>query len=463
MTKLYLTMPQPGETITEGTIVSWTIKEGDDIKEGQVVAELETEKAVFEHESPFEGKLLKILYPEQSRVEVSKPIALMEVPQEKADHYMMLGIASEAEAVDEKIDVDLPKDVGAHGVRPQDGRIPYAPTPAIRSTGHAITQEELKNLNGVKMSPYVRRVALEAGVAKEDLIQLSQGHPEARVTKEAILGLVGNDNISTRPQTIQERRQGESGESIVTNIGAAGPEGMANQEYTVQPYSPIRLRIAQNMTLSKQKIPHAHTGLSIDLTNLVEFREKHKKAFKQKHGMNLNYLTLMQQAFVTAIKKFPSVNSSFVDGEKPEIRMFNHINLGVAVGSEHGLVIPVIKETEKKSFLEFNASLNDKTSRAQNKKLMPEDYQGATLIFNNFGYFGITMGVQIIQYPLCATLGMGAIEDRVVPHLGGIAVRKMADLFIAFDHRILDGREAGLFLSEIKKQIETSEFSESIF
>jgi pyruvate/2-oxoglutarate dehydrogenase complex dihydrolipoamide acyltransferase (E2) component len=158
---------------------------------------------------------------------------------------------------------------------------------------------------------------------------------------------------------------------------------------------------------------------------------------------------------VKAVKKYPSVNASFVEnGDKPEIHIFNRINLGVAVGSDYGLIIPVLKGIEDYGFQDFNADLNGKIERGMKKKLKPEDYQGPTLIFNNFGFFGTTIGVQIIQYPLAATLGMGVIEKRVVPHHDGIAVRDVADFFLAFDHRILDGREAGLFLSELKHAIE---------
>lgn len=448
MTKLYLTMPQPGETITEGMIVAWIAKAGDELTEGKPIAELETEKAVFEYESPFEGKLLKLLYPAESRVKVSEPIAIMEVAPAKAEHYLMLGIGR---AVEDDVVIS---NVDDNAVSKSEATA--ASTPVLQ-THRPVSAADLADLNDVKMSPYVRRVALEAGIGKEVLLNLANAHPEARITKEAILGHTGTSNTSlTRPTTIRERRHGDAIKPIV----APDP----SIEYSILPFSPVRMRIAENMALSKQKIPHAHTGLTVDVTRAVEFRNANKDSFKKRYGTNLNYLSLFYSAIAKAVKKFPSVNASFVEnGDKPEIRIFNRVNLGIAVGSDYGLIIPVMKGIENMGFTQFNSELNDKIDRGMKKKLKPDDYMGPTLIFNNFGFFGTTIGVQIIQYPLAATLGMGVIEKRVIPHQGGIAVRDVADFFIAFDHRILDGREAGLFLSELKKEIESLPLTPALF
>lgn len=461
MTKLYLTMPQPGETITEGMIVKWITKVGDDLKEGSPIAELETEKAVFEYESPFEGKVLKILYPAETRVKVSEPIAIVEVPGDKANHYMMLGIASVAEEDSHGApSVTSAKSKGATRVQPSEKH------GVANSASPVVTMADLKSLGEIKMSPYVRRVATEAAVARDELVRLAEDHPEARVTKEAILQLVDPSRVSQDPSVSpQERRSGEDRRGVGRKASTRPIVPHDPQtEYKVLPFSPVRMRIAENMVLSKQKIPHAHTGLTVDVTRVVNFRNEHKEAFKKRFGVNLNYLSLFYPAIAKAVKKYPSVNASFVEnGDKPEIRVFNKVNLGVAVGSDYGLIIPVMKGIENYSFQKFNADLNDKIVRGMKKKLMPADYMGPTIIFNNFGFFGTTIGVQIIQYPLAATLGMGVIEKRVIPHHDGIAVRDVADFFLAFDHRILDGREAGLFLSELKKEIENLPLEAALF
>ena len=193
------------------------------------------------------------------------------------------------------------------------------------------------------------------------------------------------------------------------------------------------------------------------MTNIVEFREQNKAAYKSKNGVNLNFLSLVYKALVTAIQKYPVINASYVDTKEPhEIRLFKSINLGIACGTEHGLMIPVVHGIESLNFADFNSQVNDKVSKAQNKKLMPDDMAGATIIFNNYGFFGTNLGVQVIQYPMACTLGMSTIEKRVVPLAdGGIDVRTMCDFVLSFDHRVMDGRETGLFLGELKKQIET--------
>lgn len=421
MTQLYLTMPQPGETITEGTIVEWRIREGDTVRVGDVLAQIETEKALFDHESPFEGKITKIIFPDQSRVPVGKDIAVIEVAKEKADHYLMLGLAH---VVDEMTSA------------------------AGQQAGTAQTAHTKSPTSTTKMAPYVRHLALEAGLDMEVLQKLAAANPEGRVTRETIENYLCDKKIPAGVASDVSR----SAEKISAGAGSSG-------DYTVQSYSPIRLRIAENMALSKTKIPHAHTGLSVDVTGVVEFREKNKDAFAKKHGVNLNFLSLIFPALMAAIKKYPVVNASFVDkGTQSEVRLFNHVNLGIAVGSDAGLVIPVVKNAGAMDFQEFNAALNDKMTRSKSNKLKPDDFTGTTVIFNNFGFYGLNMGVQIIQYPLSATIGMGAIERKVVPVGDKIGIRHIANFFLAFDHRIIDGLEAGSFLTEIKKQIEDTTF-----
>lgn len=435
MTQLHLTMPQPGETITEGTIVEWRVKEGAILKEGDVLAQLETEKALFDHESPFEGKLLKIFYPDQSRVAVSTPIALMEVAPDKAARYIMLGLASE---VSGNVDA-APVASKPAAASKTDTASPVAFEPA--------THEQMAEVTHVKMAPYVRRLAFDAGLSLDVLQKLAAGHEEGRVTKDAIEDYLKTKNIPLAPQSGSALRP--------VNTGSQETDA-----YKVQPYSPIRLRIAENMALSKSKIPHAHTGLTIDVTAVVEFREKNKEAFAKKQGVGLNFLSLIFPALQSAIKKFPVVNASFVDkGAQSEIRLFKQINLGVAVGSDTGLIIPVVKGVESMGFEQFNAALNDKITRSKQQKLKPDDFTGTTVIFNNFGFYGLNMGVQIIQYPLSATIGMGAIERKVVPVGESIGIRHMANFFLAFDHRIIDGLEAGSFLTELKKGIEGIDFN----
>ena len=439
MIKLNLAMPQPGETITEGMIIKWLAKEGDAMTEGTPIAELETEKAVFEYESPFVGKLVKILYPAETRVNVGKPIAIIEVDAKKAEHYLMLGIATVA-------DGGAPVPVGANNDSPQN----QAPIVQGESL-FAPTNQNAIDITNIKMSPYVRHVACENDVSANDLAMLASADPEKRVTKEAILAFLNRGSAPCIVPQSPSVRQSASTSAAAPLTGGDG--------YRTLPFSPIRLRIAENMALSKKYIPHAHTGLTVDMTNVLKFREANKDAFKQKHGVGLSLLTLMMPALVKAVQVCPGVNASFVgEGDKAEIRLFNAIHLGVAVGTDNGLMTPSIKNVQALAPADFAKKMLDVIDRASRKKLMPADFAGTTFLFNNFGYFGLNSGVQVIQYPLSATLGMGCLEKKVVPYGEGIAVRDTANFFLAFDHRVIDGLEAGNFLTSLKNSLENFTF-----
>jgi 2-oxoisovalerate dehydrogenase E2 component (dihydrolipoyl transacylase) len=434
MTKLYITMPQPGETITEGTLVSWLVKVGDTVEEGTPLAELETEKAIFDYESPFQGVMTQILKEGGSRVKVASPLAVIDVDADKAKTYIMMGIAKEVDgAVLAWVDTGVDPYVNDK-IKPQQKPISQPLSNPSFPSSHFSGE--------IKMSPHVRKLATENRVPLADLKTLAAQNAEGRVTIGAIENFV-TGRVGADP------RVGPKAPSV-QSIPLQG-------DFTAIACSAIRLRIAENMVLSKSKIPHAHNGIAVDVTNVEAYRQKTKDEYKTQNGTNLNFLTLIQPALVAAMKKYPLINSSYHDAnpERPEIHVFNKINLGVAVGTEYGLVIPVIPDVAALDTKKFNAVLNDKIARAQSKKLKPDDLMGATLIFNNFGFFGTQMGVQVIQYPLAATLGMSVIEKRVVPIDDKVSIRTCCDFVLAFDHRVMDGRETGLFLSELKKQIES--------
>ena len=383
-TLLKVTMPQPGETITHGTLLRWLISVGSQVKEKQPIAELETEKAVFEYESPFEGKLIELLVKAPATVPVGSPIAVVEVSDEKAKLYELLGlgggeIVTPAEAGDQKKDEKT-----------------WIPASAGMTT----------NRESANLSPLVRKLIRENNLSSVDLesIQTSDG----RITKEDILGYLKDQII---------------------------------------PCSPVRLRIAENMMLSKKTIPHAHTGLSVDLTNLLKYRQKKKASL----------VSLLFPSLIRAIKKFPIVNAAYLEEQKA-IRMHQHIHMGVAVDSGKGLYIPVIHNADAKNFQDFEKEILSKVKRAKENKLKVEDLTGMTFTFNNFGYYGTSFGVQIILPPQTTTLGMGKIEKKPWVVKNKVVIRDIAEFVLAFDHRVMDGRDAGQFLQALKESIEN--FSE---
>ena len=383
-TKILLTMPQPGETITQGTVVSWLVPEGATVSEGDRIVELETEKAVFEYESPYEGKLIEILARNGSVVPVGNPIAVFEVPDEKASLYFMLGIGKKVE---------------------------------VRSQESEVRSHEDTVLPG-KLSPLIRNLMREYGIDFSELGQVHGTGPGGRITKENIL-------------TYLAAKKGEA---------EAAPA-----DVDLIPLSPLRMRIAENMTRSHQTVPQAHTGLSIDLTRILERRGE------------ASILSLIFPSLKEAILKVPVVNASFRDlkGIK-SIALHKKIHLGVAIDVGKGLYLVVVRNTDEKSAKTFERELKALVERAKEDKLAPADLTGMTFTFNNYGYYGSTMAVQIILPPQSTTLGMGKIEARPWVVDGKIEIRQVADFTLAFDHRVLDGREAGQFLATLKRLLEGS-------
>lgn len=417
-------MPQPGETITEGTIVNWLVSAGESIQEGQYIVELETEKALFEYESPFTGTLIEITENNGATVPIGNPIAVFEVEDSRAAQYFMLGLGKEAQ---KKIAPSLPA--------PQKKSSSAETKVQIESNSKPTSK---KSSTPLKLSPFVRRLIKEHGIDLDELNQLQGTGPKQRITKEDILR-----HLETRTRT----------DSL-----SVESHHKSEKDFDIIPCSPVRSRIADNMLVAKQTIPHAHTNVSVDMTRLVDYRKQMKEEFQQKHGIPLSITTLIFPTLQKAVANNPLVNSSFKEeGDRKFILQYKKLNLAMAAGTDKGLFLPVIHRVENDSMIEFAHKLEGVLDRAQNQKLTVEDLTGMTFTFNNFGYFGTQIGVQIILPPQAATLGMGKIEPRPWVVGEAIKIRQIADFTLTFDHRVMDGREAGLFLQAIKKGLE--EFS----
>lgn len=405
--KIYLTMPQAGETITVGHIIQWQVSEGDSVKEGDVIVELETEKAVFEFESPYEGKIIKLIYPNDSDVPVGEAIAVYEVSEEKARTYSMFSVSVNSK---ESQSIQTQKNI----------------------SNSSTTDKPSSKIKKRPYSPFIRRLAREHSLSEEDLHLIRPD--QSRLKKEDLLDYLN-----------QEKRESVS-------------KSDSNTKENLQKCSPIRLRIAENMRFAKEEIPHAHTTIQVDLTEIVQFREKNKKKFKEKYELDLSYMALVFPALKSAIIKHPIINSSFKKEEKA-ILFHSHLHLGLAVDSPKGLTVPVIHSSDQMSFLDFNHKVNELVTLARGNKLKPDQMTGLTLTLNNYGSFGTVQGVQIIVPPQAATLGLGAIQKKAWVVDDEIKIRSIMDCTLAFDHRVMDGREAGLFLKELKSNLENfSEF-----
>jgi len=431
MTQIYLTMPQPGETITEGSVVTWMLPVGSQVAEGQAVVELETEKALFEYESPYEGTIVEILANPNSKVPVGAPIAILEVSEAKAKSYSSMGLA-------QKVDAQL-------SVMSASNKEAMMPKSEVEDkTKNTIAE------TGFLVSPYIRHLLHEQGMTVQDLVGLKGSGPQGRLTKEDVEGY-----ISGLPKVM-------AGSSDFTLEGKRDDLILDDKEkentlFIDQPISPIRARIAQHLQHSKQTIPHAHTGLEVNLSHILNLRENLKEDFSQKKGFPLRLMPLLFMAIKKSCQSVPLVNSIILEKEG-QIRTHKQLNLGMAMGTKNGLLTPVIKHCETSSFIDFAIKYEDLLLKSAQNKLRPTDFEGATFTFNNFGAFGLDFGVQIIPPGQSCVLGMGAIHQKPWVENNEMVIRHIAQFFLAFDHRIMDGREAGEFLSMLKKELETFSF-----
>lgn len=393
-------MPQMGESVAEGTITRWLVHEGDKIEKEQSIVEISTDKIDTEVPSPVKGVMKKILYPEGKTIPVQTVIAQIETAEVKE------GVS----------------------VSPEKPEVP------IKAEKIEVLKEIEKIEEAEKRySPLVRRLAKEHGVNLEGVKGTGEG---GRITKKDIL-----DYIATRPGVI-----------------AAPPieaEKKVFEKEVLISLSPKRKIIADRMVQSKRNAAHVTTVFEVDMTRVEKYRELNKEGMK-KEGIHLTYLPFMTFATIRTLKEYPILNSAWSD---EGIVQKNYINIGIAVSIEDGLIVPVIKDADKKDLLQLAKEIQDIALRARTKKLKPEDVQGGTFTITNYGLNGSLFGTPVILLPQVAILGVGAVVKRPVVIDDAIAIRSMMYLSLSFDHRVMDGANADVFLRKIKDILEGWEVS----
>jgi pyruvate dehydrogenase E2 component (dihydrolipoamide acetyltransferase) len=403
-------MPQMGESITEGTITKWLKKVGDTVARDEPIFEISTDKVDAEIPSPVAGTLTEIKVQEGATVTVNTVVAVIGG-----------GAAAPKSAA--------PAPTPAAPVQPAQPVVPAQPVPTA-STGE-----------GQRSSPLVRKIAKENNV---DLSTVPATGASGRITKQDILGHL------------------EGGTPAVPKPAAAAPGAPAKpatpqpQPGELVPMSKMRAIIAKRMVESKQTSAHVHTVFKVDMTRIVKLREKEKNKYEQRNGVKLTYMPFITRAAVQALRKHPIVNST----TQGDAILYNkNINIGIAVALEWGLIVPVIKQAEDKSFLGVARAIVDLADRARNKKLAPDDVAGGTFTLTNSGIFGEQFGTPIIAQPQSAILGIGGLnkEAEVLTDKDGndsIAIRSIQRFTLGFDHRTIDGADAGKFMSDFKAYLE---------
>ena len=449
-------MPQMGESIAEGTIVRWIKKVGDRIDRDEPLFEISTDKVDAEIPSPAAGVLTEIKVKEGETVPVNSVVATIGAEGEAAAAPPS-GAAAKASASDVASGVPGAA-VGQPEVGPTRGTAPAARVEArdsdaaggAASGGGPATKEELRRQ---KSSPLVRRIAREHNV---DITGLQGTGISGRVTKNDILGFIegggaaSSRTAATGPQATPAVQQGGHAPAAARSMPQPGPAYRPGENVRIEPMSVMRKKIAEHMVLSAHTSPHVYSVYEVNFGQISTLRDKRKAGFEAA-GAKLTFTAFIAKAVVDALRQFPTVNAS-IDGDN--IVFKKDINLGIAVALENGLIVPVIRNADEKNLLGLSRGINDLAARARSKKLNPDEVQGGTFTITNPGIFGALYGLPLINQPQVAILGVGSIEKRPVVIGDAIAIRPVCHLTLGYDHRLIDGAEAGRFLSYIKERLE---------
>lgn len=416
-----------GEGLHEGQILKWLVKVGDEVKDGDTLCIVETDKVNAEIPSPVNGKIVELM------ADVGETIHVGEVLVRIDDGS---GDTNEATA-----DVQMMSDNTNESVSENDGESAgvigeiEVSDEVIESSNESV-QTTTTSTRKVLATPVARKLAKDLGI---DINTIQGTGPNGRVMKEDIYQAKENQINKPVMRTQVERPQVDVPEIKVTG------------EVERVPFSRMRKTIAKTMVTSKAIIPHAATMDDYDVTELVKFR-KAQKELAEKHGVKLTYLPFIVKAIVLALKDYPQFNSSY-DQENEELIIKKYINIGIAVDTEEGLIVPVIKNADKLSIFEIAKEIDELAVAARERTIKLEQLQDGTFSITNYGALGQGYGVPIIKHPEVAIFGVGRIKKTPVVVDDEIVIRDIMAASLSFDHRVIDGGDAGRFLSRVKEYL----------
>jgi pyruvate dehydrogenase E2 component (dihydrolipoamide acetyltransferase) len=431
-----IVMPQMGESIFEGTITKWLKKPGDKVQRDEPLFEISTDKVDAEIPAPASGVLQDIKVAEGSTVQVNTVVGTIAAEGEAA-------VATPAPA---KTAAPSSQPAPASPDRKEAGTA-TAPAPAAgQKEVIQFPQEE----DHARSSPLVRKIAREHNV---DLSRVAGSGLGGRITKQDIMAFLENSQSSSTPA----RSVGATAPAVAAPAPKTSPApAPAPFPGELVPLTQMRKIIAQRMIESRRTSAHVHCMFEVDLSRIVNLRNKMKSSFEQRHGVRLTFMPFFVRAAIIALQQFPIVNASL---EAENIRYHRHVNMGIAVALDWGLIVPVLKNADELNFLGLQRGITDLGERARSKKLKPEEVEGSTFTITNPGQFGAVFGLPIINQPNSAIMGVGGITKApvVVTDSDGndsIAIRSLVHLTLGYDHRLIDGAVADQFMALVKKTLE---------
>ncbi|PLW92183.1 MAG: hypothetical protein C0592_12110 [Marinilabiliales bacterium] len=416
MAKFEIVMPKLGESIIEATITRWLKQVGDTLEEDDAIVEIATDKVDSEVPSPVDGIIEKLLFNEGDVVEVGKVIAIIKTEGE------------ETESVNESENKDYTAPVAEEKV---DEKIPENIEPKKENSDRFY-------------SPLVRNMARKENISLSELDSVHGSGSNGRLTKEDLLQF-----IEKRKTAPAEKKTSLKSVPVNAPVISSGNDEVIEMDR-------VRKLIADHMVLSKQTSPHVTSFIEVDMSKVVNWREKNKAAFEKKYGSKITYTHIIMDAAVKALKDFPMINAS-VDGDK--IILKKNINFGMATALDDGnLIVPVIHNADMLNLSGISKSANDLALRARNNNLKPEEISGGTFTFTNLGSFGSLTGTPIINQPQLAILAAGIIKKKAVviesPHGDSIGIRPEMILSLSYDHRVVDGAMGGMYIKKVADYLE---------
>jgi 2-oxoisovalerate dehydrogenase E2 component (dihydrolipoyl transacylase) len=495
-------MPQLGESVTEGTIERWLVKEGDSVEQYDPLFEVVTDKVNAEVPAEIGGTITKIMVPDGETVAVGTPVAEIDAEggAAAAEAPAAEAPATPAASTEEPAQPEAAADAGSEAVEEQEQAPaaaeaapspepaappaaqepetePAQPEPAAAQApaaqapaAQAAARPSDGNGAAARMTPAVRRLVREHDI---DVAQLSGSGAGGRVTRDDVLAFIDKGAAAPAPQAAPAAPEAPAEQPQAAAALApapAQPEAAAAAPAprpappsvpspsggdVELPLTQMRKGIAKKMTQVKQTVPHAYTVVEVDMTNVVKWREANNMAFKAREGASLSYVAVVVKAVTETLRKHPTLNSQFADDK---IILKQAMNIGIAVAVDNGLIVPVIANADQLSISGVNARIRDISSRAHAGKLRLDELQGGTFTVNNTGWFGSVSSMPIINAPEVAILSMEAIvkRPRVIEVDGAdvIAIRHMMNMTCSFDHRVLDGAQVGLFLADVRTFLE---------
>ncbi len=452
MATFEIKMPKLGESITEGTIISWSVKTGDSINEDDVLFEVSTAKVSAEIPSPVAGKVLEILFQEGDTVAVGTTVAI-------------IGLEGSED--------DTDNDTAVHTTIPEKE---FAETPANDKnvpSAAPVPKAQAAKEDERWYSPVVLQMARDANLSQDELDRIPGTGYMGRLSKKDMKDyLSGKKGATTKTQsqpasqTVTESKPAPASQTKPAQTSPA-PSAPASQVISSAPISAgsedkvmemdrVGKIIADHMVMSKNVSPHVTTVVEVDVTKLVQWRSRNKETFRKREGISLTYMPAITEATAKALSEFPQVNAS-VNGY--QIILKKHINVGIAVSLDDGnLIVPVVRDADKLNLNGLAVAIDTLANKARDNKLAPDDIQGGTFTITNFGTFKNLFATPIINQPQVAILGVGYIEKKPAvietPEGDTIGIRHKMYLSLSYDHRLINGALGGAFLRRIADYLE---------